>query len=324
MRRRRDLVRVARPRRPQSGARADRVVATPTDPRRPTDRRRRRRRHDHDVSAHHDRRRARRAGLEDLRQGDTAVRALDGVDVEFEREQFTAIMGPSGSGKSTLLHCIAGLDRSTSGRGVPRRRRRSAQLSEKELTQVRRDKIGFVFQAFNLIPTLTAIENITLPMSLAGRDPDQAWLDRVIDTVGPPRPSHAPAVRALRRSAAARRRRARARVRSPRSSSPTSPPATSTRSRARRSSTFMRQAVVDFGQTIVMVTHDPIAAVVRGPRRVPRRRSRSSTRCATRPPTPSSTRCASSATEVSPRDVEGHPQGACRAQAAVPAHRRSR
>ena len=111
------------------------------------------------------------------------MHALDGVDVEFEREQFTAIMGPSGSGKSTLLHCIAGLDPLTSGE-VWLGAIALGQLSEKELTKVRRDKIGFVFQAFNLIPTLTAIENITLPMALAGRDPDQEWLDRVIDTVG--------------------------------------------------------------------------------------------------------------------------------------------
>ena len=144
-------------------------------------------------------------------QGDTAVHALDGVDVEFEREQFTAIMGPSGSGKSTLLHCIAGLDRLTSGEvwlgSIP-----LGQLSEKELTKVRRDKIGFVFQAFNLIPTLTAIENITLPMSLAGRDPRPGVARPRDRHRQPPRSPDAPAVRALRRPAAARRGRARARV----------------------------------------------------------------------------------------------------------------
>ena len=115
-------------------------------------------------------------------KGDTEVRALDSIDVEFGQAQYTAIMGPSGSGKSTLLHCIAGLDRLTSGQVFLGDIDISA-LSEKQLTQVRRDRIGFVFQAYNLIPTLTALENITLPSSLAGRKPDDAWLNQVIDAV---------------------------------------------------------------------------------------------------------------------------------------------
>ena len=115
--------------------------------------------------------------------GDTEVRALDGVTVSIPGGHFTAIMGPSGSGKSTLMHCVAGLDTLTSGQ-VFIGDVELSQLSDKELTLLRRERVGFVFQAFNLIPTLTALENITLPMALAGRDPDQAWLDTVVDTVG--------------------------------------------------------------------------------------------------------------------------------------------
>src|SRR5688572_377486 len=115
--------------------------------------------------------------------GDTEVRALDGVSVDFEAGGFTAIMGPSGSGKSTLMHCVAGLDSLTSGQvfigGTD-----LTTLSDKDLTQVRRDQVGFVFQSFNLIPTLNALENITLPLDLAGRKPDQPWVDNVVTTVG--------------------------------------------------------------------------------------------------------------------------------------------
>jgi putative ABC transport system ATP-binding protein len=109
-------------------------------------------------------------------EGDTEVRALDGVTVDFERP-FTAIMGPSGSGKSTLMHCLAGLDTLTSGSGL-HRRHDLTELNEKELTKLRRDRIGFVFQAFNLIPTLNAIENITLPPRSPAPKPDQAWSTR--------------------------------------------------------------------------------------------------------------------------------------------------
>src|SRR5476651_367097 len=115
-------------------------------------------------------------------QGEAEVRALDHISVEFARQRYTAIMGPSGSGKSTLLHCLAGLDRLTSGQ-VFLGERDISTCSEKELTLIRRDRIGFVFQTYNLIPTLTAEENITLPMALAGRKPDPEILDQVIDTV---------------------------------------------------------------------------------------------------------------------------------------------
>jgi len=115
--------------------------------------------------------------------GQTAVRALDGVSVDLARGEFTAIMGPSGSGKSTLMHCLAGLDTVTSGSvaigGVELR-----GLSDKKMTALRRDRIGFVFQSFNLVPTLTALENITLPMAIAGRRPDMPWLRTVVDTLG--------------------------------------------------------------------------------------------------------------------------------------------
>ena len=114
--------------------------------------------------------------------GDTEVRALDNITVEFERSRFTAIMGPSGSGKSTLMHCVAGLDTLTAGNVFIGDTDLSA-LSEKELTLLRRDQIGFIFQAFNLVPTLTASENITLPMDLAGTKVDRDWFDTVIDTV---------------------------------------------------------------------------------------------------------------------------------------------
>jgi putative ABC transport system ATP-binding protein len=115
--------------------------------------------------------------------GEAQVRALDGVSVEFSRGRMTAIMGPSGSGKSTLMHCMAALDRPTSGDvvidGVA-----IAGLKDRALTQLRRDRLGFVFQSFNLVPTLTAKENITLPLDIAGRKVDQAWFDTVVDTVG--------------------------------------------------------------------------------------------------------------------------------------------
>ncbi|HKH05071.1 MAG TPA: ATP-binding cassette domain-containing protein, partial [Acidimicrobiales bacterium] len=116
-------------------------------------------------------------------RGDTAVRALDDVSVALPAGRFTAIMGPSGSGKSTLMHCLAGLDDLSSGR-VHIGDVDLSRLSDRQLTLLRRDRVGFVFQSFNLLPTLTAAENITLPMDLAGRRPDKAWLDAVIQTVG--------------------------------------------------------------------------------------------------------------------------------------------
>src|SRR4051812_14252038 len=116
-------------------------------------------------------------------RGDTEVRALDGVTIDFAAARFTAIMGPSGSGKSTLMHCLAGLDDLTSG-SVWVGDTEVSRLRDKQLTKLRRDRIGFVFQAFNLVPTLSAIENITLPIRLAGRNPDREWLDNVVSTVG--------------------------------------------------------------------------------------------------------------------------------------------
>src|SRR6266567_7375011 len=114
--------------------------------------------------------------------GEAEVRALDGVDIVFERARMTAIMGPSGSGKSTLLHCMAGLDRLSSGQ-IFLGDVEISRAGEKELTLIRRDKLGFIFQAYNLIPTLSALENMMLPMSLAGTKPDPAWLDTIVDTV---------------------------------------------------------------------------------------------------------------------------------------------
>jgi putative ABC transport system ATP-binding protein len=116
-------------------------------------------------------------------EGEAAVQALRGVTLEFPAGQFTAIMGPSGSGKSTLMHLLAGLDKPTSG-SVIVDGQEIGNLGDKALTQLRRDRLGFVFQAFNLVPVLTAEENIMLPLTLAGRRPDKEWLDRLIDSVG--------------------------------------------------------------------------------------------------------------------------------------------
>jgi len=190
--------------------------------------------------------------------GDTEVRALDGVTVDFETGVFTAIMGPSGSGKSTLMHCVAGLDTLTSGRvfiaGTD-----LTTLGDKALTQVRRDKIGFVFQAFNLIPTLSALENITLPMDLAGRKSDKAWVDSVIDTVKlGDRLRHRPSELSggqQQRVAVARALAARPHIIF------ADEPTGNLDSRASAEILgFMQRAVTDLGQTIVMVTHDPAAA----------------------------------------------------------------
>jgi putative ABC transport system ATP-binding protein len=191
-------------------------------------------------------------------KGDTEVRALDGVTVSFDSGRFTAIMGPSGSGKSTLLHCIAGLDTLTSGRAFIGDTDLSG-LNDKGLTVLRRDRVGFVFQAFNLIPTLTAYENITLPMQLAGRKGDRAWIDEVIETVGlGDRLEHRPS----ELSGGQQQRVAVARALA---SSPTiifaDEPTGNLDSRSGvEILEFMRRAVRDLGQTIVMVTHDPVAA----------------------------------------------------------------
>ena len=190
--------------------------------------------------------------------GDAAVRALDGVNVGFPSRAFSAVMGPSGSGKSTLLHVMAGLDSLTSGK-VFIGDTDLTSLNEKRLTLLRRDKVGFVFQAYNLIPTLDAKENITLPMDLAGRKPDQAWFDTIVDTTRlRDRLSHKPTELSggqQQRVAAARALAARPEIVF--ADEPTG-------NLDSRSSgellAFLRKAVDDFGQTIVMVTHDPGAA----------------------------------------------------------------
>jgi putative ABC transport system ATP-binding protein len=190
--------------------------------------------------------------------GDTAVTALREVDVSFEAGRFTAIMGPSGSGKSTLMHCVAGLDSLTSGRVLIGDVDLST-LSEKQLTTLRRDRIGFVFQAFNLIPTLNARENITLPLDLAGRKPDREWVDEVVRTVGlGDRLEHRPS----ELSGGQQQRVAVARALASRpdivfADEPTGNLDSSTSSEIL---SFMRRAVDELGQTIVMVTHDPQSA----------------------------------------------------------------
>ena len=191
-------------------------------------------------------------------RGETEVAALDHIDVTFARGAYTAIMGPSGSGKSTLLHCLAGLDGLTSGRVFLGDLEISA-LGEKQLTLVRRDRIGFVFQAFNLVPTLDALENIVLPASLAGRTPDPEWLDTVIDTVGlRDRLSHRPSELSggqQQRVAVARALAGRPEVVF--ADEPTGNLDSRSSAEVLR---FLRRAVDDFGQTIIMVTHDPAAA----------------------------------------------------------------
>jgi putative ABC transport system ATP-binding protein len=190
--------------------------------------------------------------------GDTAVRALDAIDVEFPRAEYTAIMGPSGSGKSTLLHCLAGLDSLTSGH-VYLGDIDLSTLSDKEVTRVRRDRVGFVFQTFNLIPTLTAIENITLPVALAGHKPDQAWLDRIVDTVRlRDRLSHRPSE--LSGGQQQRVAVARALVTRPEIIFADEPTGNLDSRASAEILGFMQRAVQEFGQTIVMVTHDPISA----------------------------------------------------------------
>jgi putative ABC transport system ATP-binding protein len=191
-------------------------------------------------------------------EGDTEVRALDNVDVEFARGAYTAIMGPSGSGKSTLLHCIAGLDTLTSGQ-VYLGDTELSSLSEKKLTQLRRDKIGFIFQTYNLIPTLTALENITLPMSLAGRDGDSAWIDSIVQTVGlGPRLKHRPSE--LSGGQQQRVAVARALASRPEIIFADEPTGNLDSRAGAEILEFMRKAVKELGQTIVMVTHDPTAA----------------------------------------------------------------
>ena len=191
-------------------------------------------------------------------EGDTVVHALAGVTVDFQAGQFTAIMGPSGSGKSTLMHCIAGLDELTDG-SVWIEGTNLTELKEKDLTKLRRDRIGFVFQAFNLIPTLSAEENIVLPMSLAGHKPDQAWLDQIVSTVNlGDRLEHRPSE--LSGGQQQRVAVARALASKPAIIFADEPTGNLDSRSSAEILSFMRQAVKDFGQTIVMVTHDPVAA----------------------------------------------------------------
>jgi putative ABC transport system ATP-binding protein len=190
--------------------------------------------------------------------GETAVRALDGVSVEFPSRRLTAVMGPSGSGKSTLMHCLAGLDRVTSGEIWVGDTALSG-LSERQLTLLRRNNIGFVFQAYNLLPTLTAEENIGLPLTIAGRKPDQAWYDKVIDAVGlRKRLSHRPAE--LSGGEQQRVAGARALVGRPTVIFADEPTGNLDSRSSAELLRFMRRSVDEFGQTIVMVTHDPSAA----------------------------------------------------------------
>ena len=191
-------------------------------------------------------------------RGATEVRALDGVTVEFPSAQFGAIMGPSGSGKSTLMHCMAGLDTLTSGRAFIGDTDLGA-LGDRELTLLRREHVGFVFQAFNLVPTLTALENITLPMALAGRKADPEWVETVVDTVGlADRLSHRPSE--LSGGQQQRVAIARALATRPQIIFADEPTGNLDSHAGAEILGFTRRAVDDMGQTVVMVTHDPVAA----------------------------------------------------------------
>ncbi|HEX4980235.1 MAG TPA: ABC transporter ATP-binding protein, partial [Ilumatobacteraceae bacterium] len=190
--------------------------------------------------------------------GDAAVHALDGVTIAFEPGRFTAIMGPSGSGKSTLLHCLAGLDSLSEG-AVYIGETYLATLGDKDLTELRRQQVGFVFQAYNLVPTLTAEENITLPLMLGGSKGDTAWIDHVIDTVGlRNRLSHRPSE--LSGGQQQRVAVARALATRPTIIFADEPTGNLDSTTGGELLAFMRRAVDEFGQTIVMVTHDPNAA----------------------------------------------------------------
>ena len=191
-------------------------------------------------------------------KGDTAVTALDSVTVDIPAGRFTAVMGPSGSGKSTLMHCLAGLDTLTSGH-VFLGDVELGKLNDRQLTRVRREQIGFVFQSFNLLPTLTARENILLPMTLAGTKPDQAWVDGVIQTVGlSQRLKHRPSE--LSGGQQQRVAVARALASRPQVIFADEPTGNLDSRTGGEILDFMRRAVGELGQTIVMVTHDPSAA----------------------------------------------------------------
>jgi putative ABC transport system ATP-binding protein len=197
-------------------------------------------------------------GVKIYGSGTAEVRALDGVDIGFESARFTAIMGPSGSGKSTLLHTLAGLDNLTSGTvyigGVE-----LGTLNDRKLTMLRRERVGFIFQAFNLIPTLNAEENITLPMSIAGTKPDQEWFDNVVGILGlGDRLDHRP--HELSGGQQQRVAAARALVSRPEIIFADEPSGNLDSKSGSELLEFMRRAVRELGQTIVMVSHDPVAA----------------------------------------------------------------
>ncbi len=192
--------------------------------------------------------------------GENQVCALDDVTVDFKTGQFAAIMGPSGSGKSTLMHCLAGLDSLTEGRAIIDGTDLTG-LSDKALTSLRRDEIGFVFQSYNLIPTLTAEENITLPLLLANRDGDKAWINKVIQTFGlEDRLKHRPSE--LSGGQQQRVAVARALASKPKIIFADEPTGNLDSRSGGEILKFMRQAVDELGQTIVMVTHDPVAAAI--------------------------------------------------------------
>jgi len=191
-------------------------------------------------------------------RGETAVRALDGINVAFEAARFTAIMGPSGSGKSTLMHCLAGLDRLTSGRVLIGDTDLGA-LDDRALTILRRDQVGFVFQQFNLVPTLTAQENLTLPLDLAGRQPDKAWLDTVVSTLGlGDRLKHKPSE--LSGGQQQRVAVGRALATRPAIIFADEPTGNLDSHAGAEVLEFLQKSVQSWGQTVVMVTHDPLGA----------------------------------------------------------------
>ncbi|MFB7632287.1 ABC transporter ATP-binding protein [Streptomyces sp. NPDC056149] len=191
-------------------------------------------------------------------RGETEVTALDSVSVEFARGRFTAVMGPSGSGKSTLMHCMAGLDKISTGSTRIGGTELGA-LSDKQLTALRRDKVGFVFQGFNLLPTLTARENILLPLLLAGRQPEDAWLEAVVNTVGlAGRLTHRPSE--LSGGQQQRVAVARALVSRPEIVFADEPTGNLDSRSGAEILGFLRDSVRELGQTVVMVTHDPVAA----------------------------------------------------------------
>jgi len=190
--------------------------------------------------------------------GAAAVRALDGVDVDFATGAFTAIMGPSGSGKSTLMHLLAGLDDATSGT-VRLGTTELTSLDDDTLTRLRRDRVGFVFQSFNLLPMLTAEQNILLPLDLAGRAPDRAWFDTLVSTLGlQARLTHRPSE--LSGGQQQRVAIARALVAQPEVVFADEPTGNLDSRAGAEVLSFLRRSVRELGRTIIMVTHDPTAA----------------------------------------------------------------